>query len=203
MEVFSWFVFYEIQLVHESSLSFLNKKQQNPQICNLFKEYLKLLNRLYDITCSTISNIPYNLIFTTKFKNDSSIIITIISCDYLNLSLADEHVGDVTIPTEVIEYNQNFLQADQPIKLKYSNQIKLYTGSKYSVMHTALAKSQTTSIFGINISTHTFIKSPKQSLGDLLFLLRFLLLLFLFFSFLSADHELVHGRSQELLDRIS
>ena len=52
------------------------------------------------------------------------------------------------------------------------------------------------------------IKSPKQSLGDLLFLLRFLLLLFLFlflfsFSFLSTDHELVHGRSRELLDRIS
>jgi hypothetical protein len=44
---------------------------------------------------------------------------------------------------------------------------------------------------------------------DLLLLLRFLLFLFLlllffsFFSFLSADHELVHGRSQELLDRIS
>jgi hypothetical protein len=49
------------------------------------------------ITCSTISNIPYNLIFTTK-SNYSSILITIISCDYLNLSLADEHVGDVTIP---------------------------------------------------------------------------------------------------------
>ena len=30
---------------------------------------------------------------TTKF-NDPSILITIISCDYLNLSLADEHVGD-------------------------------------------------------------------------------------------------------------
>jgi hypothetical protein len=30
------------------------------------------------ITCSTISNIPYNLIFTTKF-NGSSILITIIS----------------------------------------------------------------------------------------------------------------------------
>ena len=112
-----------------------------------FKEYLKLLNRLYyiirynlvwvslhlinreavyekykltetrlykynlfytSITCSTISNIPYNLIFTTKF-NDSSILITIISCDYLNLSLADEHVGDVTIPTQAIEYNQHFL----------------------------------------------------------------------------------------------
>jgi hypothetical protein len=63
------------------------------------------------ITCSAISNIPYNLMFTTKF-NDSSILITIISCDYLNLSLADEHVGDVTIPTQVIEYNQNFLHAD-------------------------------------------------------------------------------------------
>ena len=25
----------------------------------------------------------------------------------MNLSLADEHVGDVTIPTQVIEYNQN------------------------------------------------------------------------------------------------
>jgi hypothetical protein len=63
------------------------------------------------ITCSTISNIPYNLIFQTKF-NDSSILITIISCDYLYLSLADEHAGDVTIPTQVIEYNQNFLQTD-------------------------------------------------------------------------------------------
>ena len=53
------------------------------------------------------------------------------------------------------------------------------------------------------------VKSPKQSLGDLLFLLHILLLLLLLsfsffsFSFLSADHELVHGRSEELLDRIS
>jgi hypothetical protein len=39
-------------------------------------------------------HIPYNLIFKTRF-NDSSILITIISCDYLNLSLTDEHVGDV------------------------------------------------------------------------------------------------------------
>ena len=63
------------------------------------------------ITCSTISNILYNLIFTKNF-NDSFILITIISCDYLNLSLADEHFDDVTIPTQVIEYNQNFLQGD-------------------------------------------------------------------------------------------
>jgi hypothetical protein len=81
------------------------------------------------ITCSTISNIPYNLIFTTKF-NDSLILITIISWDYLNLSLADEHVGDVTIPTKVIEYNQNFLQAISQsdwnirIKLNYNEKEK-------------------------------------------------------------------------------
>ena len=49
-----------------------------------------------------------------------------------------------------------------------------------------------------------FIKSPKQSLGDLLFLLRFLLLLLLLLLFfLSVHQELVHGRSQELQDRIS
>jgi hypothetical protein len=78
------------------------------------------------ITCSTISNIPYNLIFATKF-NDSSILITISSCDYLNLSLANEYVGDVTIPTQVIKYNQFFFQADQSIRLQNSNQIKLYT----------------------------------------------------------------------------
>ena len=48
---------------------------------------------------------------TTKF-NDSSILTTIISCDYLNLSLADEQVGDVTIPTQVIEYNKKKFQAD-------------------------------------------------------------------------------------------
>jgi hypothetical protein len=62
------------------------------------------------ITCSTISNIPYNLIFAKKF-NDSSILITISSCDYLNLSLANEYVGDVTIPTQVIKYNQFCFQA--------------------------------------------------------------------------------------------
>ena len=97
----------------------------------LFKEYLKLLNRLYEITwfgsvyekrkltqtrlykykLLKIYKIPYNLIFTTKFT-DSSILITFMSCDYLNLSLAYEHVGDVTIPTQVIKYDQNFLQVE-------------------------------------------------------------------------------------------
>ena len=50
------------------------------------------------IICSKTSNIPYNLNFTTQF-NDSSILMTIVSCDYLNLSLANEYIGDVTIPT--------------------------------------------------------------------------------------------------------
>jgi hypothetical protein len=59
------------------------------------------------ITCSTISNIPYNLIFITKF-NDTSILITIISWNYLNLSVANEYVGDVRIPNQVIKYNHIF-----------------------------------------------------------------------------------------------
>ena len=56
------------------------------------------------ITCSKIELIPYNLIFTTNF-NDSSILITIISLDCLNLPLVNEYVGDVTIPTQVIMYS--------------------------------------------------------------------------------------------------
>jgi hypothetical protein len=40
-------------------------------------------------------------------------------------SLVNEYVDDVTIPTQVIKYNQKILQADQPIRVQYSNQIKL------------------------------------------------------------------------------
>ena len=43
----------------------------------------------------------------------------------------------------------------------------------------------------------------QTTFGNLLFLLRFLLLLLLFSFFLSVDHELVYGRSRELLVRIS
>ena len=46
--------------------------------------------------------------------------------DYFNLSLANEYIGDITIPTQVIKYNQFFLQADQPIRLQYSHQITLF-----------------------------------------------------------------------------
>ena len=66
-------------------------------------------------------------------------LITIISCDYLNLSLENEYVGDVTIPTQVIEYNQNFLQADHVIRLQYSNQIELYIQCIYTRVNTVLS----------------------------------------------------------------
>jgi hypothetical protein len=78
------------------------------------------------ITCSTISNIPYNLFFTTKF-NESLILITIISCDYLNLSLADEHVGDVTIPTQLSSitkmFSRRISQSDWNIQIKLNYSI--------------------------------------------------------------------------------
>jgi len=44
----------------------------------------------------------------------------------LNLSLANEYIGDVIIPTQVIAYSQHFLQMYKPISLQYSNQIKLF-----------------------------------------------------------------------------
>jgi len=36
----------------------------------------------------------------------------------LNFSLANAYVSDVTIPTQVIKYNQNVLQVEQPIRLQ-------------------------------------------------------------------------------------
>ena len=77
-----------------------------------FNEYVQFLNRLYDIT---------------KF-NDSSILIMIISWNYLNLSFANEYVGDVTIPTQVIKLSM-LLKVDQPIKLQYSHPIKSLLGN--------------------------------------------------------------------------
>ena len=54
---------------------------------------------------------------------------------------------------------------------------------------------------------HSRVIKSQTTFGDLLFLLRFFLLLFFFFfllfSFLFVHHELVHGRSRELQDRIS
>ena len=77
------------------------------------------------ITSSKIEHIPYNLIFTAKC-NDFLILITIISWDYMNLSLANEYVGDVTIQTQVIKFNQccsrriSHSDCSIPIKLNYT-----------------------------------------------------------------------------------
>ena len=54
----------------------------------------------------------------------------LISWDYFNLSLANEYVGDITIPTQVIKYNHFF----SPGKISQSdcNIIKLnYSALKY------------------------------------------------------------------------
>jgi hypothetical protein len=58
----------------------------------------------------------------------------------------------------------------------------------------------------LSLSNLNVYQVSQTTFGDLLFLLRFLLLfllLLLILFFLSAKHKLVHGRSQELLDRIS
>ena len=56
---------------------------------------------------------------TTKI-NDSSVLIANISSDYLNLSLANEYVDDVTISNKVIKYNQHFLHANEISVFKYN-----------------------------------------------------------------------------------
>ena len=65
--------------------------------------------------------------FSTKF-NDSSILITIIALDYLNLSFANEYVGDVTIPTQIIKHNQScskrISQSNRSIKLDHLRNIQ-------------------------------------------------------------------------------
>ena len=75
----------------------------------------------YNLVWNSLGLINHDLIyekykyvsFTTNF-NDTSILLMIMSWDYLNLSLVSEYVGEVTIPTQVIKYNQ------------YSHQLKLY-----------------------------------------------------------------------------
>ena len=68
--------------------------------------------------------------FITKF-NDSLILITIISWDYLNLSLANENVDDVTIPTQIIKYNEccfrRINQSDCTIHIELNYCVLLHT----------------------------------------------------------------------------
>ena len=85
------------------------------------------------ITCTKISNIPYNSIFTTKFSY-SLILIGIISWDYLNLSVANEYTDDITISAKVFMYIQccsgQISQSDCSIhiKLNYYNLLLICNG---------------------------------------------------------------------------
>ena len=94
--------------------------------CKAVYEKRKIVpNQVIQVSITCSKHILYNLIFTTKV-NDSSILITIISWNYLNLSLANKYVDDVTIPTQVIKHNQccsrQISQSDCSIhiKLNYS-----------------------------------------------------------------------------------
>jgi hypothetical protein len=73
------------------------------------------------ITCSTVSNIPYNLIFTTKF-NDSSILITIISCDFwichwrMNTLVTSQYQLRLSSITKI--FSRRISQSDWNIQIK-------------------------------------------------------------------------------------
>jgi hypothetical protein len=91
---------------------------------NLFSPWYigKRFKKGVNFSCLKISNIPYNSMFTQNF-NDFSILITIISGAYLDLFVMNECVGDVTIPTQVIMYNQSYStqinQSDCSIRINY------------------------------------------------------------------------------------
>ena len=83
----------------------------------------------FAIICSKISNIPYNLIFTTKF-NDSSILITIISCDDFNLLLVNEYIGDQLRLSSYSIFSFIFLQAQKAAGMQVIFLCLLSTKSK-------------------------------------------------------------------------
>ena len=99
-----------------------------------------VLMRLYPIDKSLVC---------FQSERRTSVRITIVPCDYLNLSLANEYVGDVTIPNQVIKYNQIFSrrisQSDCSIqiKLNYSDILTLqeYRTGATGELNTLLFKS--------------------------------------------------------------
>jgi len=62
----------------------------------LYLFFIYRINILYNTKMKRFGNIPYNLTFTT------TLMITIISWDYLNLSVANECVGDVIVAIRVM-----------------------------------------------------------------------------------------------------
>jgi hypothetical protein len=68
------------------------------------------------ITCSTISNIPYNLIFTTKF-NDSSIHVTIWICRWrMNTLMTSQYQPMLSSITKIL--SRRISQSDCRIQIK-------------------------------------------------------------------------------------
>ena len=94
----------------------------------VYEKHKLYQTRLYKY--NLFKNIPYNLIFTTKF-NEPSILITIISCDYLNLSLANEYAGYVTILTRLSIITKTF--SKRISQSDCSIQIKLYYFFMFSI----------------------------------------------------------------------
>jgi hypothetical protein len=71
------------------------------------------------ITYSKIEHIHYNLIFTTNC-NDSFDFNYDYFMGYLNLSLTNEYVCDLTIPAQVIKNNQCQSDCSIHFKLNYT-----------------------------------------------------------------------------------
>ena len=65
------------------------------------------LSEQYFSYCQSVNKFN-NIYIHCRYISTYIYLRNIISCEYLNLSLANEYVGDVTIPTQVINCNQNF-----------------------------------------------------------------------------------------------
>jgi hypothetical protein len=120
------------------------------------------------ITCSKISNIPYNLIFTTQF-NDSSILITIISCEYLNLSLnmlaTSKYQPRLSSITKI--FSKWISQSDCSIQIKlnyiYMNKKSIlalgsHDGCFFFIIHTTFFKSSPNLMTNHNEMRYTFLR---------------------------------------------
>jgi hypothetical protein len=77
------------------------------QKCGIYN----LVHLIYVGSCYYKSKCLYR---HTRFSLPSQIFLSVTNSKmfFVYYLKADEHVGDVTIPTQVIEYNQHFLQAD-------------------------------------------------------------------------------------------
>ena len=101
-----------------------------------FKEYLKLLKKFMksvnwpkpgyaSITCSTISNIPYNLIFTTKFNYSSILMrlfhVTIWICRWrMNTLVTSQYQPKLSSITKIFSRRISQSDSNIQIKLNYS-----------------------------------------------------------------------------------